>query len=133
MLTTTTFDWAISRTVITSAERVIETVRRGLVKLRRDSGHHGRSAATFPLLLDTDEFEVDLHLEATQSSRPTETQLVLVTRHIGPYRRLWQAYDRLLDHAHEQGHRPAGGVTERYLSSRDGRPHTELLLHVLED
>ncbi|MDA3039269.1 MAG: MerR family DNA-binding transcriptional regulator [Actinomycetota bacterium] len=132
MLMTAILDWPTSRIVTASADQVVETVRRGLVRFRRDTGHLGRWAATFPLSLNTDEFEVHLHLEATELREVVPTQPVLVTRHCGPYGSLWQAYDRLVSHAQEHGLRATGRVTERYLSPHDGQPQTELLLHLLD-
>jgi DNA-binding transcriptional MerR regulator len=82
--------------------------------------------AVFPLDL-VDEFAVTVGVPATGGDAALPGGPWATTLHVGPYPQLPLAYTALLEHVREHGHRPAGPVTETYLTDPSTAEPEELV------
>jgi DNA-binding transcriptional MerR regulator len=95
------------------------------------SGRVGREplVTVFPLDL-VEEFDATVGVPAPDGETSLPGGPWAATLHVGPYPELPLAYTALLEHVRERGHRPAGPVTETYLTDPSTAAPHELMTRV---
>ncbi|WP_142099836.1 MerR family transcriptional regulator [Pseudonocardia cypriaca] len=97
----------------------------------RELADAGRAplVAVFPLDL-VDEFDVQVGVPSAGGETALPGGSWATTLHVGPHPQLPLAYTALLEHVRELGHRPAGPVTETYLTDPDTAGPDEMVTRV---